>query len=106
MTDQFEVSEEGQGASRTGRFFQGSATRRSFLTRSVASAAIIAPAAGLLMTQTANAATLSAHALSAEDAFHEIRKDEDAHVSFLKSALGSYARPKPTFKELKQDDRA
>jgi hypothetical protein len=85
---------------------QGAASRRSFLTRSVASAAIIAPVAELLVTQTANAATLSAHVLSAEDAFHEIRKDEDTHVSFLKTALGSAARPKPTFKDLKQQYRA
>jgi Ferritin-like domain len=105
MTNHFEASEEGQEASQDHRFFQESASRRSFLTRSVAGAAVIAPAAALLMTQTANAATLSACALSAESAFHEIRKDEDAHVSFLKSALGSYARPKPTFQKLKQSDR-
>ncbi len=59
MTDQFEVSQEDQNPSHAARFFQGS--RRSFLTRSVASAAVIAPAAALLVTQTANAATLSAH---------------------------------------------
>lgn len=59
-----------------------------------------------MVTQTASAATLSAHGLSAEAAFNEIRKDEDTHVSFLKTALGKAARPKPTFKELKQLSRA
>ncbi|MBA2395387.1 MAG: ferritin-like domain-containing protein [Ktedonobacteraceae bacterium] len=106
MADQFEVFEEGQEVSPKDRFLQGVASRRSFLTRSVASAAVIAPAAALLVTQTASAATLSAHGLSAEAAFNEIRKDEDTHVSFLKTALGKAARPKPTFKELKQSSRA
>jgi hypothetical protein len=37
-------------------------------------------------------------------AFNEIMSDENAHVSFLMSALGSSARPKPTFKGLAQTD--
>jgi hypothetical protein len=34
--------------------------------------------------------------------FQSIRKHENAHVSFLVSALGASARPKPTFKGLEQ----
>jgi len=42
--------------------------------------------------------------LSAAQAFKEIRSDEDAHVSYLKQALGSAARPKPSFKGLQQSN--
>ena len=76
-------------------------SRRAFLLRSATGVATVA-SASLLITQTANASANKALNLSAEDAFNEIRKDEDAHVSFLKQALGSYARPKPTFKDLEQ----
>ena len=34
--------------------------------------------------------------------FHQILTDENAHVAFLVTALGSSARPKPTFKGLEQ----
>lgn len=78
-------------------------SRRAFLGRSLASAAAVVPAS-LLVTQTASAAAKSAFHLSPEQAFREIRSDEDAHVSFLKQALGSAARPKPTFKGLQQSD--
>lgn len=37
-------------------------------------------------------------------AFVEIQNDENAHVSFLQQALGSNARPKPSFKGLDQPD--
>lgn len=37
-----------------------------------------------------------------ERQFRSIQAHENAHVSFLKSALGSSARPKPTFKNLAQ----
>lgn len=83
---------------------ENTSSRRRFLRTSVISAAAIAPAS-LLVAQGAYASTGSGVRLSAEQAFHEIRKDEDAHVSFLKTALGSYARPKPTFKNLWQDDK-
>ena len=106
MTDRFTVSEEGKEASFAHRFFRGTASRRSFLTRSVASAGIIAPAAALLVTQTANAAANSVSSLKVGSAFHEIQKDEDAHVSFLEKALGTAARPKPSFKNLKQQHLA
>jgi hypothetical protein len=81
---------------------ENTSSRRHFLRNSLAGVAI-APAAVLLVTQTASAASLSAQNLSAEQAFREIKKDEDAHVSFLKQALGSNARPKPTFKNLQQE---
>ena len=82
---------------------QGTSSRRAFLGRSLASAAIVVPAS-LLVSQTASAASRSAMNLSTEQAFQEIKRDEDAHVSYLKEALGSAARPKPTFKNLKQSD--
>ena len=34
--------------------------------------------------------------------FRDIRGHENDHVDFLVDALGKYARPKPTFKDLKQ----
>jgi hypothetical protein len=37
------------------------------------------------------------------NAFRSIQKHENAHVAFLVQALGSAARPKPTFQGLKQD---
>jgi hypothetical protein len=82
---------------------QGTSSRRAFLGRSLASAAVVVPAS-LLVSQTASAASRSAMNLSTEQAFQEIKRDEDAHVSYLKEALGSAARPKPTFKHLKQSD--
>jgi Ferritin-like domain len=75
--------------------------RRALLRNSLTGAAAVA-SASLLVTQTANAATLSSSRLSAESAFKEIKKDEDTHVSYLKGALGSLARPKPSFKGLEQ----
>lgn len=80
---------------------QGISSRRAFLGRTLASAAVVVPAS-VLVSQTASAA--SAMNLSASQAFHEIRSDEDAHVSYLKQALGSAARPKPSFKGLAQSN--
>ncbi|QBD74921.1 hypothetical protein EPA93_02505 [Ktedonosporobacter rubrisoli] len=85
---------------------QAKLSRRSFFLRSAATAAITTPIAGLLVAQTAHAASRSAHNLSVSDAFHEIRKDEDAHVAFLKATLGRAARPKPRFKNLQQHSSA
>jgi Ferritin-like domain len=101
MTNQFDGNTQSEDTNIDARI-QGKASRRAFLLRSAAGAALVAPAASLILAQTASAATLSGHGLSAYDAFHEIRKDEDNHVSFLKQALGSYARPKPKFKNLRQ----
>jgi hypothetical protein len=86
---------------------QSSGSRRKFLRRSLVGAAtsatLLLPASALV-TQTVHAATLHSDrsGLSAYAAFHEIRRDEDAHVSFLKQALGHAARPKPTFQHLEQ----
>ncbi len=85
------------------QMLKGTTTRRTLLRNSILGATTVASAT-LLVTQTAGAATKSALHLSAEDAFEEIMRDENAHVSFLKSALGSHARHKPTFKGLEQED--
>lgn len=82
---------------------KGLTSRRTFLVSSIAGATAAVPAT-LLVAQSAHAAASSAAWLSAEDAFQEIRRDEDDHVDFLKQALGSAARPKPSFKGLEQDD--
>ena len=84
---------------------RGVTSRRGFLGRSVTSAAVVIPAASMLVSQTAHAASNSARHLTYTQAFDEIRRDEDTHVAFLRSALGNAARPKPTFKNLKQHDR-
>jgi len=100
---------------------QESASRRTFLRRSIVGATIVAPA-GLLAacgaqtttTGSNNATTpttgnktgaLALHPLSdSKVAFNEIMNDETAHVTFLQGALKSAARPKPTFKGLQQSD--
>ena len=89
---------------------QHSGARRTFLRTSLIGAATGAAAilpASALVTQTVHAATQysNSNGLSAYSAFHEIRNDENAHVSFLKQALGKAARPKPTFKNLAQNCR-
>jgi Ferritin-like domain len=84
-------------------------SRRSFLTHT-AKATAIGATTGLLLgqSQLAYAVTNKGEgdesnlSLSLGNVFREIRRDEDAHVSFLKTALGSAARPKPTFKGLAQ----
>jgi len=85
---------------------RGVTSRRGFLGSSVVSAGMIVPAASMLVAQTAHASSKLAYRLSYRDAFQEIKKDEDTHVSYLKSALGHAARPKPRFKNLKQHDQS
>jgi len=104
MTKQIGRSNENADEQRPATLLVGMTSRRSLLRTSVLSATAVA-SASLLLTQTAGATTRSAFNLSSEQAFQEIRKDEDAHVAFLMSALGSAARPKPSFKGLRQDDR-
>ncbi|HZO71230.1 MAG TPA: ferritin-like domain-containing protein [Ktedonobacteraceae bacterium] len=77
-------------------------SRRTFLSASLISAVVVP--ANLLVVNTAQAAQRTAVALSPQQAFREIRDDEDAHVSFLKTALGSAARPMPSFKGLQQQN--
>lgn len=103
MTKLFKSSDDNTGEERTAHALQSNSSRRAFLLRSATGVVTVA-SAGLLVTQTAQAATNAAYNLSARDAFHEIRSDENTHVSFLKQALGSAARPKPTFKNLKQSN--
>ncbi len=99
MANEFNLSEENKDQEP----LKKSTSRRTLLRNSLVGATSVI-SASLLVTQTANAASTTAWGLKAEDAFHEIRKDEDTHVSFLKGALGSAARPKPTFKGLAQCD--
>ncbi|HLX59146.1 MAG TPA: ferritin-like domain-containing protein [Ktedonobacteraceae bacterium] len=103
MTKQVRLSDENTGEQRPTNLLQGITSRRTLLRNSLISATAVA-SASLLMTQTAGAASNTALHLSSEQAFQEIRKDEDAHVTFLVGALGSAARPKPSFKGLRQDD--
>ena len=102
MLKPFRMSDEGTEERNPARLLQTSTSRRKFLRGSVVGASAMVPAT-LLVAQTAHAATRAAANLSPEQAFREIRNDEDAHVSFLKQALGSAARPKPTFKNLNKD---
>ena len=86
------------------------ATRRTFLRRSVVGASVLAPIGVMAIApQFASAAPANAdHRLRTEAAFQEIMRDENAHVSFLQSALteaGVRVRPKPTFQGLKQSSR-
>lgn len=104
MTRQIGRSNENADEQRPAAVLVGTTSRRTLLRNSVISATAVA-SASLLVTQTAGATTRSAFNLSSEQAFQEIRKDEDAHVAFLVSALGSAARPRPSFKGLRQDDR-
>ena len=103
MTKQISRSNENADDQRPATVPGGTTSRRALLRKAVISATAVA-SGGLLVTQTAGATSRSAFQLSSEQAFQEIRKDEDAHVAFLVGALGSAARPKPSFKRLKQDD--
>ncbi|GAC1376623.1 MAG: hypothetical protein NVSMB44_45520 [Ktedonobacteraceae bacterium] len=106
MSEQFNEINENEKKNHVVDLLRGVTSRRGFLGRSAASAALIVPAASVLVSQTAFAASKSASHLSYAAAFHEIKNDEDTHVAFLKSALGKLARPKPTFKGLKQEDQS
>ena len=83
---------------------KGASTRRRFLRGSLVGVAALAPVGVLAVAapQFASAAPASSYHLSAEKAFQEIMSDENAHVAFLKQALSGSARPKPTFKGLRQ----
>ncbi len=126
MTDQFQSSKDNDGENTSlnplSSMLTNTASRRTFLRRTVVSAAVVAPL-GLLAacgstitgstststaTATATTAAFSLPTLSASKAaFTEIMNDETAHVSFLQAALtkaGALPRAKPTFKGLKQTD--
>ena len=131
MTNQFQSVKDNDGKNdsiQPSQLLERTASRRTFLRRSVVGVAVVAPL-GLLAacggatgstggtstattapTATATTATaaLAIPALSdSKAAFNEIMNDETAHVSFLKAALtkaGVAPRPKPTFKGLQQTD--
>ena len=103
-------------AARSGRA-EADLTRRRLLVRSAAVAAVAVPAGVLAarslsqsavsandaVPRTSNAPVMPAKTLAnAAMGFQDIQSDENAHVAFLKSALGSNARPQPTFKGLDQ----
>lgn len=98
-------------------------SRRIFLRSSLIGTAAVVPATLLVAcgnssiakngsgntpaptSQTQQTTQLSLKSLAdSQQAFQEIMNDESQHVSFLQSALKSAARPKPTFKGLKQTD--
>ncbi len=81
---------------------QQRSSRRGFLTKAALTTAAVVPAA-----------LLGKDAVAAQGAglpslypgwnarnFLDIRSDENSHVEYLKGALGSAARPKPTFRNL------
>ena len=68
-------------------------SRRRFFRRS---ASITTAAAGLSVAGSPHAKATGIN----YNNFHEIQDDENQHVSFLLNALGSSARPRPTFKNL------
>ena len=75
-------------------------SRRGLLSKA-ALLGLSVPAVGLL-TSSASAASYPVHTLdaAAKEAFKDIRSHEQDHVYKLLGALGSKARPKPTFKGL------
>lgn len=79
----------------------GNLGRRSFLSRSLLAGAAAAPVM-LLPNREAEAARipLTAYLFPFRDVLTSIREHENDHVSFLRSALGQAARPKPTFQNL------
>lgn len=74
-------------------------TRRSFLRHG----GIAAAAGGAALAFTGSARAQGNPMEVAQD-FYEIRLHENDHVAFLVQALGSAARPKPTFQNLMQSD--
>ncbi|HEX8324644.1 MAG TPA: ferritin-like domain-containing protein [Tepidisphaeraceae bacterium] len=74
-------------------------SRRSLLGKAVVTGLATVPVVGLL-TSSSEAAPQQTLDASAREAFMDIRTHENDHVAFLKGALGSAARPKPTFKNL------
>lgn len=72
-------------------------SRRALLGAGLAAA----PLALLSQPQSADAGII-AYFPPAMSVFRSIQKHENAHVDFLVAALGSAARPKPTFKNLRK----
>jgi len=126
LTNRYTPDNKDDLSSKQQEAIKNRATRRGFLRGSLVSAAVVIPAGilaacggqstttGSAGTPRATATSTSAGAMlalpalsSSKAAFDEIMSDENAHVSFLQSALtkaGATPRPKPTFKGLKQSD--
>ncbi len=80
--------------------------RRSFL-RKAATAAVIAPAAAMIGARKSHAGGGGPRLRDlypgwTRTNFEAIQSDENAHVNYLVNALGSSARPIPTFQNLQQ----
>jgi hypothetical protein len=112
MTSPFSLTNEQDGATASDLLQGGS--RRSFLRRSALGIAIAAPV-GLLaacggttppatggITPTSNPMLALPALADSKTAFTDIQAHENAHVKTLQSALGSKARPEPTFQKLEQ----
>ncbi len=78
-------------------------SRRGMMSKALLAGLATVPVVGLL-TKSGEAAVNPQQKLdaSSREAFNDIRKHENAHVEFLKDALGRKARPKPTFQNLRQ----
>ncbi len=80
--------------------------RRSFLKKA-ATIATIAPAAMIVGSKSSHAGRRRLRDLYpgwTRENFQAIQSDENAHVQFLVNALGTMARPMPTFQNLAQMD--
>ena len=77
-------------------------SRRGMLSRAVWTGLAAVPVVSLLNKKAEAASPYPMEGLnrSADEAFNDIRDHENDHVARLQKALGSKARPKPTFKNL------
>lgn len=80
-----------------------SSSRRGFLRKGTVMGLLAIPLIGVTSTS-AQAQVLGKKAQSLKSEFRSIQKHENAHVQFILTALGSAARPKPTFRNLLQRD--
>jgi hypothetical protein len=84
-------------------------SRRWFLGRSAQTLAVVGGAAAVVAFTAEDAQAKAKkkkkrHRFPQEASFRSIQKHENDHVAALVAALGSAARPKPTFKGLEQAD--
>jgi hypothetical protein len=109
------TQQDNEGTLFTGK---GPMSRRGLFQRSAVTVAAAAPlailaacgsstGAGTSSTSSTTGTTTFGSLMPLSDnkaAFTEIMNDETAHVAFLMQALGTNARPKPTFQNLAQSD--
>ncbi len=79
-------------------------TRRGFLRASAGMAGAVLGGTAVASAATKVASLPNLYPGWNKLQFHQIMTDENAHVNFLLEALGSAARPMPTFKNLLQPD--